>query len=55
MEAETLRGSIWYLLHALPSHMTWKPIEELRKLNGVHLLLKVIGEAGEWNFAARLE
>ncbi len=43
------------LLEVLPMHATWKPVEELVKLNGIPLLCQIVSIASEWNYTGRNE
>lgn len=52
---EAVQENIETLLELMPLRMHWKPVDELQKLDGISLLLKLIGMSYEWNYSGRAE
>lgn len=52
---EEVQQQIETLLQSMPFRGHWTPVDQLLKLGGIMLLLKVIALAYEWNYSGRAE
>lgn len=50
---EEVQEQIDTLLQHMPFRGHWTPVDQLLKLGGITLLLKVIAFAYEWNYSGR--
>ncbi|XP_076269885.1 lisH and WD40 domain-containing protein mahjong isoform X2 [Rhynchophorus ferrugineus] len=55
LSPEEIQQNIELLLQNMPFRCHWSPVDQLLKLGGVTLLLKVIAFAYEWNYSGRAE
>lgn len=51
--AEEVQQQIETLLQCMPFRGHWAPVDQLIKLGGIMLLLKIIAFAYEWNYSGR--
>jgi hypothetical protein len=52
---EEIQQNVEMLLQHMPFRVHWTPVDQLLKLGGVTLLLKIIAFAYEWNYSGRAE
>ncbi|KAI4465923.1 vprbp protein-related [Holotrichia oblita] len=52
---EEIQQQIDTLLQSMPFRAHWPPVDQLLKLGGITLLLKIIAFAYEWNYSGRAE
>ncbi|KAK4878446.1 hypothetical protein RN001_010952 [Aquatica leii] len=52
---EEVQQQIETLLQLMPFRSHWQPVDQLHKLGGITLLLKIIAFAYEWNYSGRAE
>lgn len=52
---EEVQQQIETLLQSMPFRAHWEPVDQLLKLGGITLLLKIIAFAYEWNYSGRAE
>ncbi|XP_030755161.1 protein mahjong isoform X2 [Sitophilus oryzae] len=55
LSPEEIQQNIELLLQNMPFRCHWAPVDQLLKLGGVTLLLKIIAFAYEWNYSGRAE
>ncbi|KRT78245.1 hypothetical protein AMK59_6678 [Oryctes borbonicus] len=53
--SEEIQQQIDTLLQSMPFRAHWPPVDQLLKLGGITLLLKIIAFAYEWNYSGRAE
>lgn len=52
---EEVQQQLETLLQLMPFRAHWQPVDQLMKLGGITLLLKIIAFAYEWNYSGRAE
>lgn len=52
---EEVQQNVETLLELMPLRGHWAPVDQLLKLGGITLLLKIIAFAYEWNYSGRAE
>lgn len=52
-KSEDVQQQIETLLQLMPFRGHWAPVDQMVKLDGIKLLLKIIAFAYEWNYSGR--
>jgi HIV-1 Vpr-binding protein len=50
---EEVQEQVRQVLDLMPFQSHWEPVDQLRRLGGITLLLQIIAFAYEWNYAGR--